>query len=119
MTAIVPEANHYIYVQDLRERATVPENGILSQTLQDGDGTKVVLFGFAPGQELSAHTAPFPAIITILKGEALVKVGADERQAGEGTFVYMAPYLEHGIKAKTEVVMLLTMIKNPAAASGV
>jgi quercetin dioxygenase-like cupin family protein len=118
MTTITPEANNYIYVQNLRERARVPENGILSQTLQDGGGTKVVLFGFAAGQELSAHTAPFPAIITILKGEALVKLGSDEQQAVEGTFVYMTPYLEHGIKAKTDVVMLLTMIKNPAAASG-
>lgn len=102
----------YIYVQDLREHARVPQNGILSQTLQDGEGTKIVLFGFAPGQELSAHTAPYPATITILKGEATLKLGPDEQQAGEGTLVYMAPYLEHGIKARTEVVMLLTMIKN-------
>jgi quercetin dioxygenase-like cupin family protein len=107
-------ANHYIYQQDLRQNARVPEKGILSQTLQDGDGTKVVLFGFAPEQELSAHTAPYPATITILKGEALLKLGSDERQAAEGTFVYMPAYLEHGIQAKTEVVMLLTMIKGRA-----
>jgi hypothetical protein len=30
----------------------------------------------------------------------------------EGAFVYMPPYLEHGMKALNEVVMLLTMIKN-------
>jgi quercetin dioxygenase-like cupin family protein len=104
--------NQYIYVPDLRDHARVPEKGILSQTLQDGDGTKIILFGFAPGQELSAHTAPFPAIITILKGEAALKLGSEERQAVEGAFVYMAPNLEHGIKAKTEVVMLLTKIKS-------
>ncbi|MBZ5592451.1 MAG: cupin domain-containing protein [Acidobacteriia bacterium] len=110
--------NTCIYIQNLRERARIPENGILSQTLQDGEGTKVVLFGFAPGQELSAHTAPFPAIITILKGEAVLKLGSDEHQGVEGTFAYMPPYLEHGIQAKTEVVMLLTMIKSRGAASG-
>lgn len=111
-------SDQYVFVQDVREQARVPENGILSQTLQNDDRTKVILFGFAAGQELSAHTAPFPAMLTFLKGEAMVKLGADERQAGEGSFAYMAPYLEHGIKAKTEVVMLLTMIKNsgPAAA---
>jgi quercetin dioxygenase-like cupin family protein len=101
----------YIYVADLREHTRVPENGILSQTLQNDDRSKVVLFGFAPGQELSAHTAPYPATLTFLKGEASLRLGADEKEAAEGTFVHMEPYLEHGIKAKTEVVVLLTMLK--------
>jgi quercetin dioxygenase-like cupin family protein len=105
----------YIYVRDVRERAKTPENGILSQTLQNDDRTKVILFGFAPGQELSAHTAPFPATLTFLKGEALLNLGGEEQEASEGTFVYMQPKLEHGIKARTEVVMLLAMIKNVAA----
>lgn len=102
----------YIYVRDVREQAKTPENGILSQTLQNDDRTKVILFGFAPGQELSAHTAPFPATLTFLKGDALLNLGGEEQEATEGTFVYMRPKLEHGIKARTEVVMLLTMIKN-------
>lgn len=102
----------YVYVQDLRQQAKIPENGILSQTLQNDDAMKVILFGFAPGQELSAHTAPFPAMLTFLKGNALLKLGSEERQAAEGTFVYMRPNLEHGIKAQNEVVMLLTMIKS-------
>jgi quercetin dioxygenase-like cupin family protein len=109
-------ANDYTYVRDAREQAKVPEHGILSQTLQNDDRAKVVLFGFAAGQELSAHTAPFPAILTFLKGEASLRLGSDAQEAVEGTFVYMAPYLEHGIKAKTDVVLLLTMIKDPPAA---
>jgi quercetin dioxygenase-like cupin family protein len=63
----------YVYVRDLRQQAKVPENGILTQTLQNDDRTKVILFGFAPGQELSAHTAPFPATLTFLKGDAQLK----------------------------------------------
>jgi quercetin dioxygenase-like cupin family protein len=102
----------YVYVRDLREQSKVPRNGILSQTLQNDERTKVILFGFAAGQELSAHTAPFPATLTFLKGDALLKLGAEEQEATEGTFVYMTPNLEHGIKARSEVVMLLTMIKN-------
>ena len=102
----------YVYVKDLRQHAAVPENGILSQTLRNDERTKVILFAFAPGQELSAHTAPFPATLIFLKGEATLVLGGEEQQAAEGTFVYMAPKLEHGIKAKGEVVMLLTIIKN-------
>ena len=104
--------DEYVYARDLRQQAKVPENGILTQTLQNDDRSKVILFGFAPGQELSAHTAPFPAILTFLKGDALLKLGSDEQPATEGTFVYMRPNLEHGIKAQTDVVVLLTMIKN-------
>lgn len=108
-------ADNYIYLRDLREQARVPANGILSQTLQSDERTKVVLFGFAAGQELSAHTAPFPAMLTVLKGEASLRLGGEEQEAVEGTFVYMTPYLEHGIKARTDLVILLTMIKNAAA----
>ncbi|MCX6632817.1 MAG: cupin domain-containing protein [Candidatus Solibacter sp.] len=103
----------YVYVRDIRQQAKTPENGILSQTLHSDERSKVILFGFAAGQELSAHTAPYPATLMFLKGDALL-----EQEATEGTFVYMAPYLEHGIKARNEVVMLLTMVTGvPAAAA--
>ena len=103
--------DQYTFIQDLREQARVPENGILSQTIHGDDKLRIVLFGFAAGQELSAHTAPFPAMLVFVKGEATLRLGAEEREAKEGAFAYMPPYLEHGIKAKTDVVMLLIMIK--------
>jgi quercetin dioxygenase-like cupin family protein len=81
----------YVYVKDLRQHAPVPENGILSQTLRNDDRAKVILFAFAAGQELSAHTVPFPATLTFLKGEAVLSLGGDQQPAAEGTFVYMRP----------------------------
>ena len=102
----------YIYLRDVRE-VQVQGNSILSKTIQNDERSKVVQFCFAPGQELTAHTAPFPATLYFAKGEATLKLGTDQQEAGEGTFVYMTPNLEHGIHAKTEVVMLLTMLKNP------
>ena len=107
-------AENYTYVPDLRVHTRITQNGILSQTLQSDERSKVILFGFAAGQELSAHTAPFPAILTFLKGEASLRLGADVKEAAEGTFVYMTPNLEHGIKAKTDMVVLLTMLKAAA-----
>ena len=103
----------YTYHSDLRD-ITAPSSGIVSKTLQNDSRSKIVQFCFAPGQELSAHTAPFPAILQFLRGEATLKLGSDEQPAKEGTFVYMTPQLEHGIRAQTEVVMLLIMLKNPA-----
>ncbi len=105
---------NYVYIRDLREQARAPEDEIVKQTLHNDDHSRVVLFRFAPGRELAPHTAPFPAILTFLKGEAILTLGADEREAVEGTMAYMAPNLEHGIRARTEVVMLLTIVKNAA-----
>ncbi|MEP7362298.1 MAG: cupin domain-containing protein [Acidobacteriota bacterium] len=106
----------YVFLQDLAAEANVPSDGILSHTLQNDDRSKVILFGFAPGQELSAHHAPFPAMIYFVEGEATLQLGNEFREASAGTFAHMAPNLEHGIKAKTKVVMLLTLLKNPPPA---
>jgi quercetin dioxygenase-like cupin family protein len=108
-------SDEYVYVQDLCQHAKVPESGIRSQTLHNDDQTKLILFGFAPGHELAAHAAPFPITLTFLQGDALLKVGSEDREASAGTFVYMRPNLLHGIKAKNSVVMLLTIIKNGPA----
>jgi len=100
----------YVFLEDLRDHSPLPDNGILSRTLQSDEVSKTIQFCFAPGQELSAHTAPFHAILYFAKGEADLNLGGEMHAAHEGTLVHMPPKLEHGIKAKTEVVMLLVMI---------
>jgi quercetin dioxygenase-like cupin family protein len=104
----------YIFNENLAEHGTIPENGILSRTIQMDDRSKVVLFVFAPGQELSAHTAPMPASIFIVSGEGTLKLGSDTMEIKPGSYAYMPPKMEHAIKARTEVVMLLTMVKGVA-----
>lgn len=106
-------SSEYTFVADVVNEVTIPQNGILSRTLQNDDRTKLLVFGFAPGQELSAHTAPMPAILYIAQGEATLRLGGDVREARGGTLVHMPPLLEHGIQAKTEVVMVLVLIKQP------
>ena len=103
--------NHYTLVDDVVAEVSIPENGILSRTLHDDERCKVIAFGFAPGQELSAHTAPMPAVLHFVQGEANLRLGDDLHPAKAGTVVHMPPYLEHGIQAKTPVVLLLVLIK--------
>jgi quercetin dioxygenase-like cupin family protein len=107
--------NEYVLFPDLAKEADVPANGILSRTLYQDDHVKVILFGFAEGQELSAHTAPFKASVHILEGKAKLTLGSETMDAGAGTWVMMEPKLEHGVKALTEVKMLLTMQKKARA----
>jgi quercetin dioxygenase-like cupin family protein len=84
----------------------------LSRTLFQDELLKVVLFGFSAGQELSEHTASMPAIMHFLTGESDVTLGPDRVAANAGTWIHMAPQLPHSIRAKTSVVMLLSLLKN-------
>ena len=62
--------DEFIRFEDLAAAAPVPERGIHSQTLSDSDGVTLVLFAFAPEEELSEHTSTRPAIVHVLRGEA-------------------------------------------------
>jgi quercetin dioxygenase-like cupin family protein len=96
---------------DLTAEVRPPDKGILSRTLFTDDRLKVVLFGFAAGEELSEHTASMPAVLHFLRGEATVTLGDDRHEAKPGTWVHMPAGLRHGIQAKTPVVMLLVLLK--------
>jgi quercetin dioxygenase-like cupin family protein len=86
-------------------------DSILSRTFYTDDQVKVLLFGFAAGQELSEHTASQPAILHFLQGEAHLTLGDDSMEAQAGTWAHMPPQLPHSVLAKTPVVMLLLLIK--------
>lgn len=89
----------------------VPEKGVLSQTLFDDENTKIILFGFAPGQELAAHSAPMPATIQVVSGEGTLSLGSETVPVSAGCLVHMRPQLIHGIVARTPLKMLLTLHK--------
>jgi quercetin dioxygenase-like cupin family protein len=101
----------YTFLANLQKEIALPEKGILSQVIHKDDYVNVTLFGFAAGQELSAHSAPTPAVLYFLEGEAEVQLGKDKVSAQPGSFVYMPPMLPHGISAKTALRMLLVQMK--------
>jgi quercetin dioxygenase-like cupin family protein len=101
----------YTLFADLAKQIEVPADGTLSKTIIQDERLKVVLFGFAAGQELSEHTASVPAIMHFLSGESDVTLGPDKIAATAGTWVHMPAQLPHSIRAKTPSVMLLMMLK--------
>jgi quercetin dioxygenase-like cupin family protein len=102
----------YTFFANLHKEFTLPEKGILSRVLHKDEKVNVTLFGFAAGEELSAHSAPTPAILYFLEGEAELQLGADKMKAEAGSFAYMPPMLSHGISAKTGLRMLLVQMKD-------
>ncbi len=101
----------YTLVVDLVRELEPPAKGILSRTLYGDERLKAVGFGFATGEELSEHTASFPAILHLLSGEATVTLGPDRHELGAGAWMHMTPKLPHSIRAKTPVTMLLLLLK--------
>jgi quercetin dioxygenase-like cupin family protein len=103
----------YNFIDDLLTSAEVPKEGIHSRVLQKDEHVNITLFGFSAGQELSTHSAPTPAVICILDGEADIMLGEDVHHATAGSFAYMQPLLPHAISAKAPTRMLLIQIKVP------
>ena len=103
---------NYTFVANLQQEIALPEKGILSQVLKKDNNVNITLFGFSKGEELSSHSAPTPAILYFLEGEAEVQLGEDKVIAQSGSFVYMSPMLPHGIFARTALRMLLVQMKD-------
>jgi quercetin dioxygenase-like cupin family protein len=99
------------FVVDLEELRHVADQGIVSRVVIENEHHKIVHFTFAAGQELSEHTASVPAVIEILGGEGVVRLGDDEHTARRGMLFYMTAGLRHAIRAHGELTMLLTMFR--------
>ena len=104
-------SNTYFFSENLEALITeIPPDSIVSRTFYEADRMKAILFGFAPGQELSEHTAARPAILHFLAGEADLTLGEAAKPVQAGAWAYMQPHLPHSIVAKTDVIMLLYLL---------
>lgn len=105
----------YNFISNMKDMIPdIPVDGIVSRTVHDDEGIKVVLFGFAEGQELSEHTASQPAMLTFLSGDAQLILGDDPFTAEPGTWVYMPAHLPHSVRATTTTLMMLVLLKDRA-----
>ena len=106
------DAGGYTFIEDLAAlMPEIPPDTIISRSVYSGDDVKGTLFGFAPGQELTEHTAARPAVLHFVAGEAGVQLGDDIFTARPGAWVHMPAHLPHSITAHTEVMMLLLLLR--------
>jgi quercetin dioxygenase-like cupin family protein len=84
-------------------------NGIVSRTILRTPNSRVVLFGFAEGQELTEHTSTQHALIQILSGECEFSLAGKPHHLKTNDMLYMPPHLPHAVKALTQFSMLLTL----------
>ena len=95
----------------LAEETQFAENGIVSRTLLNAADVRVVLFGFAQGQELTEHTSTQHALIQILSGECEFSLEGKPHLLKSGSLLYLPPNLPHAVKATQPFAMLLTLFK--------
>ena len=106
-------------ILSLADETKFAANGIVSRTLLRTANSRVVLFGFAEGQELTEHTSTQHAVIQILSGECEFSLAGKMHNLKTGDLLYMPPNLPHAVKATTQFSMLLTFTKpeTPAVAN--
>lgn len=110
-----------LFIADLAAEAPGVPRGIHSQTLYDGPDLRLVLFAFAPGEELSEHTAARPAVVHVLDGEGDASVGGEPHALNPGTWFRMPAGMPHSIRAGTPLRMALYLLPDvggPAVAGG-
>ena len=88
------------------------KDAIVSKTLMKKDTGTVTLFAFDKGQGLSEHTAPFDAMVHIMDGDAIIIIDGKEHSLSNGEFIIMPANIPHGVTARSQFKMLLTMIKS-------
>jgi len=98
-------------IQNLDKEAVISHDRFTTKVVFQDEHIKVVLFGFAPGQQLLEHATPMPAIIHFLRGEAKISLGQDWEEVSAGAWIHLEPTLPHSISAVTEVVMILVQLK--------
>lgn len=95
----------------LAKETQFADNGIVSRTLLRTANGRVVLFGFAEGQELTEHTSTQHALVQVLGGECDFTLAGKPQLLKSGDLLYMPPNLPHALKARTQFSMLLTLFK--------
>jgi quercetin dioxygenase-like cupin family protein len=98
-------------VISLAQETQFAPNGIVSRTLLRTPTVRVVLFGFAEGQELTEHTSTQQALIQVLSGECEFSLSGKPRNLKAGDFLYLPPSAPHAVKATKQFSMLLTLFK--------
>lgn len=102
--------DQFTLITALQEPLDAPTDSIVSRTVYNGEGVRIVLFAFAAGQELTEHTSTREALIHVLDGEAVITLGHETVAARAGTLIRMAPNLPHSVRAQGPVRMLLYML---------
>lgn len=103
---------------ELRGKVLVPGDLVEYQTgtvasrmVISNNAGSVTVFSFDDGEEISEHTAPFDAMVTILEGECIVRLSGETCAMKAGEMIIFPANEPHAVSAVTRFKMMLVMIR--------
>lgn len=101
----------------LSENIVYSDAGITSRTIVAAGGTRVTLFAFAAGQELTEHTSGSRALVVALEGLGHFRAGGRSFEMRAGDFLHLPPGAPHAVEARERFAMLLVLQKPDSSAA--
>jgi quercetin dioxygenase-like cupin family protein len=95
----------------LAELVAYAQGSVVSRTVAKSKAGTMTVFAFDEGEELSEHTAPFDAYVSVLDGEAELIIGGRAVRACAGETVLMPAKVAHALRAPARFKMLLVLIR--------
>ena len=84
---------------------------VVSRVLLKQKTGSVTVFAFDRGEELSEHTVPHDALISVIDGEAEITVAGVPHRVSTGEMLILPGGEPHAVRAATRFKMVLVMIK--------
>ena len=101
----------YLHFDQLADEIEIPKKGITSYSLISEPHVRVVVFGFADGEEMTEHTAAVPAIAHVLSGEFKFTVPDKTFNFKAGSWIHMDAHLPHSLVAKGDSKLVLYLCR--------
>lgn len=95
---------------DLENLVEYQPGQVVSRTLAQGKTVGLTLFAFDKGEEISAHSSPGDAMVTLLDGRAEVMVGDSRHRLEKGQVIVMPAGIPHALQATERFKMLLVVV---------
>ncbi|MCL2317239.1 MAG: cupin domain-containing protein [Actinomycetia bacterium] len=94
----------------LADQVEVRPGQVVSKTLVQNDAVGLTLFAFDAGEQLSAHTSPGDALVTVLDGIARITLDGEPHELHRGESILMPANVAHAVFAVEPFRMALLQV---------
>ncbi len=101
----------YIHFDQIADEIEIPKKGITSHSIISQPHVRIVVFGFADGEEMTEHTAAVPAVAHVISGEFDFIVPDKTFNFKSGGWIHMDAHLPHSLVAKGDSKLVLYLLR--------
>lgn len=99
-----------MHIPDLLNHAEFTDSGPNKKVLAETPELTTILISLKAGQEIPAHSLPLEIIMHVVSGEGSFYKGTENPEVKSGALVVFEPNEPHGVRAKTDMVVLLVKV---------